>query len=227
MELRDFYGNPNDNTFYSWRSRGWFGEPDITLSGTDMWYRDRFRDPANPRDVDHGPRPALPVLLGRAEVAEAFEVKAYPTVDSWRRRYRDKAVGLPEPVMTVSRTDIYTPEQWIPFAAATGRPYNPPATNKSRAAELRAQLEEAREFVASFDAFHLRQRDRVEKAARQAAGGTDRDVFTAAARAYLDGVADDREEVARLLAADVPGLRDILHDRLDAWLKRVERSIGA
>jgi hypothetical protein len=134
------------NTVYSWKSRGEkLGTPDLSVpttaaaakgggsrrSTTDIWYADRFRDPANSNDIDLGERPPLPQLLGIAQVAEAFGVTK-KALEKWSERTRDTddpAATLPpppEPRLKISRTPLWLPEDWRSWAEATHRPYNPP-----------------------------------------------------------------------------------------------------
>lgn len=117
------------NTVYGWKGRGRFGEPDAVVSGKPIWYADRFRNPADPKDIDLGERPALPPLMGTADVAKAFGVTV-DAVDQWFKRTRDAhdtTPTPPDPRLTISYTPIWLPDDWRPFAEATNREYNPPA----------------------------------------------------------------------------------------------------
>lgn len=122
----------SQNTIYSRHRRGAYGTPDKVVSGTPIWWADRFAG----LEIDLGPRPPLPVLLGPLEVAEAFDVKR-TTIAIWQRRTRDRDVKTPEPALVISHTPIWLPEQWLPFAKATGRPYNPPKPPKPVKAKAR------------------------------------------------------------------------------------------
>ncbi|MBT2226232.1 hypothetical protein [Nonomuraea sp. NEAU-A123] len=117
------------NTIYAWKRRGKFGKPDLEVSGKSVWYADRFRNPEDPTDIDLGERPALPPILGIADVATAFDVTVH-AVEAWHKRTRDadeaSTPAPPPPRLTISYAPMWLPEDWRPFAEATGRPYNPP-----------------------------------------------------------------------------------------------------
>lgn len=124
------------NTVYSWRRRGRFGEePDAEVSGKAIYYADRFRNPDDPTDIDLGERPALPPLMGIKDVAEAFGV-GVNAVEKWGLRTRDtqapETATPPPPRLVISYTPIWLPDDWRPFAEATGRPYNPPTPPRQR-----------------------------------------------------------------------------------------------
>ncbi|KAA9379591.1 hypothetical protein F5972_08010 [Microbispora cellulosiformans] len=125
--IAEFYRKP-PNTIYSWKRRGKFGPPDAEVAGKAIWYRDRFRDPGDDRNIDLGERPPLPRLMGIADVAKAFAVKV-GAVEKWSLRTRDSGDTTPrppEPRWVISYTPIWLPEDWRPFAEATHRPYDPP-----------------------------------------------------------------------------------------------------
>jgi hypothetical protein len=126
--ITSLYGS-KPNTVYAWKRRGRFGPPDAEVSGKALWYADRFRDPDDPKDIDLGERPALPPLMGIADVAVAFDVTVH-AVEQWHKRTRDADDATPSPPaprLTISYAPIWLPEDWQPFADATGKPYNPPA----------------------------------------------------------------------------------------------------
>lgn len=113
----DIYGKPRA-TIYSWKQRGRLPPPDWTVSGTDIWLRERFADPEN---IDSAPRDGLPVLLGTQEVAACLDVQA-KTVAMIRGRGRQD-VKAPEPYAVISRTPVWLSEPWAEFARLTGRPF--------------------------------------------------------------------------------------------------------
>jgi hypothetical protein len=126
--IAEFYRVPR-NTVYTWKRRGRFGPPDREVSGKGIWYADRFRNPDDPKDIDLGERPALPPIMGIADVAGAFGVTVH-AVENWHKRTRDadeaSTPAPPAPRLTISYAPMWLPEDWRPFAEATGRPYNPP-----------------------------------------------------------------------------------------------------
>ena len=99
------------------------------MSGKAIWYGDRFRNPADPTDIDLGERPALPPIMGIADVARAFGVTV-DAVENWHKRTRDadeaSTPAPPLPRLKISYAPMWLPQDWEPFAEATGRPYNPP-----------------------------------------------------------------------------------------------------
>lgn len=140
--LIELYGVKR-NTIYSQHRRGKFGTPDGVVSGTPLWWADRFSG----AEMDRGERPPLPVLLGPVEVAAAFGVQR-STIHVWRVRKLERKKAredtaetpvdeMPEPALVISYTPIWLPDQWKPFAKATGRPYNPPKPAKAAKAARR------------------------------------------------------------------------------------------
>src|SRR5690606_4141697 len=79
-------------------------------------------------------------------------------------------------------------------------------------------------YLTLFEEFQARQAQRTKQAARAAreAGETDpMRVFTAAARAYLEGCLEERELAALFLRGDgPPGFEVVMRDRLRTWARR-------
>jgi AcrR family transcriptional regulator len=79
-------------------------------------------------------------------------------------------------------------------------------------------------YLTLFEEFQARQAQRTKQAARAAreAGETDpMRVFTAAARAYLEGCLEERELAALFLRGDgPPGFEVVMRDRLRTWAWR-------
>lgn len=70
--------------------------------------------PAAPTEVE------LPVLLGLAEIARLFPQVAQQTVYRWRVVRGKSGPALPEPVLTVSKTPMWTEDTILEFAEARG-----------------------------------------------------------------------------------------------------------
>lgn len=130
--IAKLFGVP-PNTAYSWAARGQLGKADAKLSRRSMWRADRFPDDPDRNQldkIDKGFRPPLPVvLLGPAELAEAFDVQMR-TVEAWRRRARDlpadDPMRPPLPRFVISLTPIWVGADWRPYATARGKPFNLP-----------------------------------------------------------------------------------------------------
>lgn len=79
----------------------------------------------------------LPVLIGLAEMVDLFPV-ARQTVYRWRTERAGTGVVLPEPMLTVSRTPLWTEAQVLEFAEARHLTVDPDVLEHIRAQQAQS-----------------------------------------------------------------------------------------